>query len=124
MKLSGVKHYESKVIKKYAEGGAVQRSESTEAAKADRKVEDRYADYKNAKQGIKDANNMADVRVQSALVDRAVERSQTARDRANETARRTGYTGADRMGDKAAESIYPPSRLRNSPVTIGIGDDD
>jgi len=120
MKLSGVKHYESKVINKYAEGGAVQRSESTEAAKADWLVKDRYADAGKALRGMKDSKNYADTRVQTALFDRAMRRKDNALERANETANRTGYNGVDRMGDRAIDS--PTSRLRTSPVTIG--DDD
>lgn len=111
------KHDSQKSMKGLKSGGYVQRSESTEAAKADRLVDDRYADAANAMDGAKDSKNYADKRVQEALFDRAMRRKDNATDRANETAKRTGYIGVDRMGDRAMDTVT--SRLRRSPVTIG-----
>jgi len=113
------KHDSQKSMKGLKSGGYAQRSESAETAMADRLMDDRYADAYNARQGMKDSTNNADLRIQTALFDRAMRLKNNAERRADETAQRTGYTGVDRMGDRATNSPHPSSRLLRSPVTIG-----
>ena len=113
------KHDRQQSRKGLMNGGYAQRSESAEAAKADRLAEDRYYGTKDALVGMANSTNKADTRVQNALFQRAARIAGNAQDRANETAQRTGYTGVDRMGVKAIDSTEPSSRLRRSPVIIG-----
>jgi hypothetical protein len=120
VKVKGVKHYESKVMPRFSMGGSVQRSESTESAKADREYTDRKAEAKAAVKNMKTDQSNQDFRSASALADRAVRRMGNAGDRASATSERTGYYG---MGKDADDTGLPSDRLGRSPVDIGKDDD-
>lgn len=120
-------HKAGKLVKinSYAQGGSVMRSESTEAAKAERKAKDRTREFEDTldtnKYDYNKSSDRAQSRVDSALRDRAMNRAISAINSASQTASRTGYQN---MGDRSDDdSVVASERLKRSPVNIGKDDD-